>query len=514
MMAKRPAFTLTTLRAVMRRLLTGPHVLAFVPAITLAAFWFGGETALLLVALGLPLLVLASGGLGAIAGEGLRDAITGLPLARDLSESLDIALARGGANGLKTACFLIQIEDAADFAERHDSAAVEALMERTAARLRTALRDGDQLCWLGDARFGIALRAVPHLDLEAGIQLAARLQSAVEEPVSLDGAAVYVTCATGFCLSSRSTAKTANALISRAETALQEARRNGPSAIRAYSEEMGRLKQKRDTMLGDALLALENGEIRPWFQPQISTDTGHVTGFEALARWIHPQRGVIPPGDFLPALEQAGQMERLGEVILYGALTAVNAWDAAAVQVPCVAVNFTGEELRNPRLTDKIRWDLDRFDLTPDRLTVEVLETVVAGAAEDTATQNIMRLAEMGCRIDLDDFGTGHASIAAIRRFAIERIKIDRTFVTHVDEDAEQQRMVAAILTMAERLGLETLAEGVETAGEHAMLAQLGCRHVQGFGIARPMPFEETLDWISSHQARLGRLPQIERKSG
>jgi EAL domain-containing protein (putative c-di-GMP-specific phosphodiesterase class I) len=115
----------------------------------------------------------------------------------------------------------------------------------------------------------------------------------------------------------------------------------------------------------------------------------------------------------------------------------------------------------------------------------------------------------MGCRIDLDDFGTGTASIASIRRFAVSRIKIDRSFVMKADRDPEQQRMISAILTMAERLGIETLAEGVETVGEHVLLAQLGCDHVQGFGIARPMPFEKTLDWIAQHRAKLSDMPRI-----
>ena len=139
--------------------------------------------------------------------------------------------------------------------------------------------------------------------------------------------------------------------------------------------------------------------------------------------------------------------------------------------------------------------DLDRFDLTPERLTVEVLETVIADMGDDIITRNIAGLATLGCAIDLDDFGTGHASIANIRRFAVGRIKIDRSFIMKVDTDPEQQRMVSAILTMAEQLGLETLGEGVETVGEHAMLAQLGCGHIQGYGLARPMPFEDTLDW-------------------
>lgn len=115
----------------------------------------------------------------------------------------------------------------------------------------------------------------------------------------------------------------------------------------------------------------------------------------------------------------------------------------------------------------------------------------------------------LGCGIDLDDFGTGHASITSIRRFAVRRIKIDRSFVTKLDEDREQQKMVAAILSMAERLGLETLAEGVETPGEHAMLSQLGCGDVQGFGIARPMPVDETMEWIARHRAKVGAIPRI-----
>ena len=137
---------------------------------------------------------------------------------------------------------------------------------------------------------------------------------------------------------------------------------------------------------------------------------------------------------------------------------------------------------------------------------------VLAGivwSVQGLIVRNIAALARLGCGIDLDDFGTGHAGITNIRRFSVRRLKIDRSFVTHVDEDREQQKIVSAILSLAERLGLETLAEGVETPGEHAMLAQLGCGHVQGFGIGRPMPFEQTVDWITSHRARHPAPPKI-----
>ncbi len=139
---------------------------------------------------------------------------------------------------------------------------------------------------------------------------------------------------------------------------------------------------------------------------------------------------------------------------------------------------------------------------------------MIADSQDDVITRNIRALSELGCNIDLDDFGTGHASIANIRRFAVKRIKIDASFVARLDRDRDQQNMVAAVLTMAERLELDTLAEGVETVGEHAMLAQLGCGHVQGFSIARPMPLGEATDWITKYRNKLVETPRVGRKAG
>ena len=218
-----------------------------------------------------------------------------------------------------------------------------------------------------------------------------------------------------------------------ASIALMEAEKRRPSTIRAFSEEMQRATQAHSALREEVQSALETGQIIPWFQPQISTDTGKVTGFEALARWHHPERGMIAPVDFLPAIEQAGLLERLAEIIMYHAFTALNAWDTAGVCVPQVGVNFSGSELNNPCLIEKISWELDRFNLSPDRLAVEVLETVISGAADDQITLNINGLVALGCHVDLDDFGTGHASISSIRRFKIDRLKIDQCFVMQAD---------------------------------------------------------------------------------
>ena len=505
-----------SLRIWLRQILSGPQTLAFLPAIALGAYWLGGESALMIAALGLPALFALAGGFDSTfkSPQAAIDRATGLALGDTLESRLTGFFTAEKTNALKSGFFQIEIDDFTMIQDRYGQAGADELLQRIADRLRSAVRDSDLICKLGDCRFGIALSPVPQMDVEIGIQTAARLQSAVEEPISLDSTTVYVSCCIGFCLTSRSPKKNARALIDAASKALQEAMRNAPSAIRMYSEEMQRKLTTQQKFQSEAEVALENGQIQPWFQPQISTDTGRVTGFEALARWTHPERGMVSPADFLPALEGSGQLERLGEVILYHSLSALKTWDAAGVDVPRVGVNFTGDELRNPKLIDKLGWELDRFDIAPSRLSVEVLETVLSTSQNDIIARNINGLAKLGCSIDLDDFGTGHASISSIRRFAVARIKIDRSFVMKIDRDGEQQRMLAAILMMAERLGLDTLAEGVETVGEHALLAQLGCRHVQGFGIARPMPMDQTVEWIRAHNAKLKAAPQIGRQTG
>ncbi len=507
-MAQRFSSVFTRLQRWIASAFTSTSALAFLPALSLAAFWFGGEASLIIVSALLPIIFLVC---GAIPNSLMvsRDAVSGL-FQRSAFEELTAQIyLRTAEKDRQSAAFFIAIDEFQQLIDRHGQAAADIVIQRTGERLITALRADDTVGQMGDARFAICMTPVRHLDLEMCIQLAGRLQSVVEEPVSVDGIGIYVSASVGFCQHARSPAKHGCGWLQAAATALREAQRRGPSAIRAFSDQMRRDTQTRAQLREEVVVALDAGQIQPWFQPQISTDTGQITGFEALARWSHPERGMISPTEFLPAVEESGMLERLAEVMMYHAFAALKAWDGAGVDVPQIGVNFAGPELNNPRLLEKIKWELDRFGLTPDRLAVEVLETVVASGADDMVTRNINALGKLGCRIDLDDFGTGHASIASIRRFAVSRIKIDRSFVMKADRDPEQQRMISAILTMAERLGVETLAEGVETVGEHVLLAQLGCDHVQGFGIARPMPFEQTLDWIARHTAKLQEVPRL-----
>ena len=488
-----------------------PELMVFVPALTLAAFWVGGERTLILVALGTPLAFAMAGAFRFASGGQalLPDALNGLALRPQIIGMMDRVLFDAPISGLTTACAVIQFDGMDELVDRHGRAAQTEILTRCAERICAVLRAGDTVARLEGGGFAVALGPVRRLDLEIAVQLCARLQSALTAPISLNGARLYVSASVGFCMGERAPEATGSALLDAAQVAADEALRNGPAAIRAYAPDMTRTRADRDALREELETALDEGQIRAHFQPQISTDTGAVSGFEALARWHHPTRGLIPPADFLPAIEDCGLSSRLGEVMVYNALMAISRWDTAGYKVPTVAVNFSKSELRSPGLASKLKWELDRFNLSSDRLTVEILETVVADTDNDVIVSNIAAIAQMGCGVDLDDFGTGHASITSIRRFQVRRIKIDRSFVTKVDEDREQQKIVSAVLSMAERLGMETLAEGVETQGEHAMMAQLGCGHVQGFGIARPMPVEETMDWIARHIVRQSAAPRI-----
>lgn len=247
--------------------------------------------------------------------------------------------------------------------------------------------------------------------------------------------------------------------------------------------------------------AAESGQLVAYFQPQVSCHSGAVTGFEVLARWNHPSRGILLPGAFLGSMTESDH-SALTLAMLDQGMMALKAWDGAGLDVPTISVNISNCELSDPNFATCILWELDRHDLRPSRLTIEVLESVGPITSNAEARRNLRLLAEAGCRIDLDDFGTGYASLDAIRQFGAHRIKIDRSFVVGCDIDPCQQRMILAVLALAERLGIAALAEGVETREEFGFLAQMGCDEVQGYAVARPMTLEAATEFLTQRAVR------------
>lgn len=413
----------------------------------------------------------------------------------------------------KTACFIIEVDHFSGFVQQHGETASFQLTRSLATRLREVLREDDVITRLGDGTFKCMIKPVQKLDLEICIQLANRIKSAMESPLMIDNSDVSISVSIGFCISGQMSTQAMQALEEGATIALSAAQKANHSSIRAFSPKLLQRHQNKRAIDEAARDALANKEVVAWFQPQISTETGAISGFEALARWDHPSHGIMPPGNFLNAIAESGQLEKLFEEMLAQSLRALNEWDMRDLHVPHVGINFSGDELHNPMLAERLRKELDKYDVAPNRVSIEVLENVIAGAPDGIVSRNLRDLSSMGCQIDLDDFGTGHASISSIQKFSANRLKIDRSFVTRVDRDPSQQKLIAAIVTMADQLGISTLAEGVESAAEHAMLSQLGCRHAQGFGIGRPMPFSETIPWMKSHLAKLQNLPRVGKKT-
>lgn len=486
-----------------------PALLILLPVVLLAGPRAGGDQVLPLLAAGLVAALALGRGEGRTPATGcVADGQTGPGLLSAIAR-LDREADAGRRAGQRAACMVIHFDNFERILEVHGRARQIEVLCHLTRRIRNRFHPVPAPFHLSDDAIALIFPPSPRPGAETLQDLAARLQAVIAEPVQIDGSRLQVTASIGFCADRRAPGRTGRAVLDAAQLAADEARSRAPAGLCPYSPEMSRAQGTRGLQHDTLAAALARGEIRPHFQPQISADTGEISGIEALARWHHPVRGLLSPGEFLPAIARLDLSERLGEVMLHEALAALARWDRAGLRVPSVSVNFSADELRNPWLPERIRWELDRHGLKPPRLTVEILETVVAAAENDLLLSNIAQLSSMGCRIDLDDFGTGHASIWTIRRFQVRRLKIDRYFVARADRDHDQQQMVSAILSLAERLQLDTVAEGIETPGEQALLSQLGCGHVQGFGIARPMPLDEATAWIARHGARSGPVPCI-----
>lgn len=511
------AFRLDTLAAGIRRGLSRVEVLALFPALAVLAFWMGTVEMIFASSFLLPALLAIQAmrpRQGAMTDSGPTDGRTGLPMRESFLAALDELLEGAAATGRTTVCLAVELDGFPDLVARWGAEAGDRILARSAERTLTSLRRGDLVASIGEARFAIALAPAHSASLDVVMSLVDRLGKALSEPIALAGTAAHPSVSIGFATPAQTGGGNARCLLDATLTALVEARRHGPGGLRGYSDQIRSSAARRHGLTEAVDSALESGAIRPWFQPQISADTGAITGFEALARWHHPEAGLLSPPEFLPAVADAGAMPRLGETVLRRSLLALKAWDRAGCHVPSVSVNFSAEELQDPALADRVKWEVDSHDLRPSRLTVEILETVAAHSGEDVVLRNIEALGAHGFNLDLDDFGTGQSSIANIRRFHVNRIKIDRSFVTRLDQDSTQRAVVAGILALAERLSVTTVAEGVETEGERRVLAQLGCDHLQGYLFARPMPFDDTIVWMQEHAARLPRPPRIGRKAG
>ncbi|HWM10658.1 MAG TPA: EAL domain-containing protein [Solirubrobacteraceae bacterium] len=413
--------------------------------------------------------------------QALHDALTGLPNRSLLNRRAERAL-----RGDETAAMLLI--DLDRFKEVNDTLGHDygdALLVEVSERLGSALRRGDTLARLGGDEFAVLVDRTP--DRAAAIELAGRLRDALRRPFALREVAVELEASIGVAFYPEH-GTTAGALLQRADVAMYEAKR-GRHGVATYSAERDPYSADRLGLLAELRRAIEHDELVLHYQPKISLRTGELTGVEALVRWQHPTRGLLAPDEFVPLAARTGAVADLTRWVVDHALAQHREWRDAGVDVP-VAVNLAAANIVDVTLPAAIGELLARHDVEAGRLACEISEhTVMADPVR--AADVLGGLRGLGVRLSLDDFGTGHSSLAYLKRLPLDEVKIDRSFVAGMTDDENDAVIVRSTIDLARNLGLEVVAEGVETETIMHGLADLRCDTAQGFYISRPLPAGE-----------------------
>jgi EAL domain-containing protein (putative c-di-GMP-specific phosphodiesterase class I)/GGDEF domain-containing protein len=497
---------------VLRRALTRVEVLAVFPVLVLLAQEFGGPRAVVGTAMILPaLLVLLNLGISAGAETPSSDIHRRWQTGDGRQTMLDMLERVAGMPATHGACFLLELDDWQVFGQQWGAETSADVLDRVRDRLRAALRDTDHLAYLGAGRFGVVAYALSSGRLGARNGIANRLQACVSEPLRLGETSVRLSVSLGHARLSREAVDPAGQALDAAGMALSAAQTAGPGSVRAHWEGMtpGPAVHRQTAgamdrhLAGEVREALETGAIQPWFLPQIDAKTGGVTGFEILSRWDHPTHGLLTPSRFAESLAEAGQIDIVAAHLRERALDALGEWDRSGAGIPelSISMRIDTDALRNPSLAEQIAWALDTADIAPHRLSLAIPEPASDVSGDDAVVDTLEALRQQGVRLELEDFGTGQTSLLSIRRFGITRIRIERSLIVGLDQDAEQKAMVGGILSLAREMRLGTLAEGVDTAEEHATLADMGCDALQGRAVGNPMPFVEARDWLARRMA-------------
>lgn len=361
------------------------------------------------------------------------------------------------------------------------------LLRMVAERLSACVRAGDTVSRFGGDEFVVTLAEVAELD-DVGL-LAKRFQDALLEPFRMAGHELHLSASIGVSLYPKD-GSNAETLLRHADVAMYRAKEDGGNAFRFFAPEMNLRIQGVLELEADLRLALERGEFLLHFQPQIEFASGRIVGCEALVRWQHPRRGLVSPGDFIPVAEETGLIVPLGEWVLRAACAQGKDWQSLGLPPVRIAVNLSARQFSQADLVERVRLILEQSDLAPGTLEVELTESMVMHDPAG-AVRTMGQLKELGVRLCLDDFGTGHSSLNYLRRFPVDYLKIDRSFITDAATDSSDAAVASSIVAIAHSLGIKAIAEGVETWEQHDFLAQVRCDEFQGFLFARPLPASE-----------------------
>ena len=425
-----------------------------------------------------------------------HDTLTNLPNRALLAENLKFVIER--AKQHEDYQFAVLFLDLDRFKNVNDSlghSIGDQLLIAMARRLESCTREADMVARLGGDEFAVLLDGIP--DQNEAARMGQRIQEKLQSPFNLSGHEVFTTTSIGIALSSTGYDHPEN-MLRDADTAMYRAKAKGKACYEIFDKGMHTHAVYLLQMENDLRRAIEREELRVHYQPIVSLDSGQLAGFEALVRWQHPERGFINPSDFIPLAEDTGLIVPLGLWVLRRACEQLGQWQwqSAANRSLFMSVNLSGKQVARPKLVSEIRQVLEETRIDPKYLKLEITESAVMENAE-TAVQLLRRLKALGVQLSIDDFGTGYSSLGYLHRFPVTTLKIDRSFVGRIGEAAENIEIVRTIMSLAENMGMEVVAEGVETLSQLAQLRKLNCQYGQGYLFSRPVDAESVSTWIS-----------------
>ncbi|HWP46326.1 MAG TPA: EAL domain-containing protein [Candidatus Limnocylindrales bacterium] len=420
------------------------------------------------------------------------DALTGLPNRTLFNDRLTLALAQAHRNQGRLAVMLMDLDRFKIINDTLGHAVGDQLLRGVARRLINSLREGDTVARLGDDEFAFLL---PGMDqVEDVAKTAQKIIEILKSAFYFEGHELHVTPSIGIALYPND-GEDAQTLLKNANTALHRAKEQGRNTYQLYTPAMNATALERLALESRLYRALEREEFVIYYQPQINIHTGKVVGVEALVRWRHPKLGLILPGKFIPLAEETGFIIPLGEWVLLTACAQNKAWQDAGLPPLRMAVNLSISHFKREDLTKMLAQVLEKTGLHPSYLELELTESIGMENVERAITK-LQELKALGVKLSIDDFGTGYSSLSYLKRFPIDTLKIDQSFVQHIPTNPNDAAITTAIIAMAHSLNLKVIAEGVETEEQLTFLRPYRCDEMQGFLFSKPMPAEEFIQFF------------------
>jgi diguanylate cyclase (GGDEF)-like protein len=424
---------------------------------------------------------------GELAHQAFHDSLTNLPNQALFRDRVEHALTRVQRQHTRVAVLFLDLDNFKTVNDSLGHTVGDELLVAVTARLERCLRQGDTAARMGGDEFAMLLEDLE--TTEDATAIAERMIAALRRPFAIVGKEVFIGASIGVAFDASGAGT--DQLLRNADLAMYTAKMRGRGRCQVFEPEMHIAAVERLEVEADLRRACERDEFRVHYQPIVDVRTGFIGAVEALVRWQHPTRGLLPPAGFIPLAEETGLIQEIGRKVLQEACLQVRAWQLELGTVPRlgVSVNLSPRQLTDPKLVADVAKALETAGLAAESLTLEITESAMMHDTE-TAVARLLELKALGVSLAVDDFGTGYSSLSYLQRFPIDSLKIDRSFVAGIDGDAEQSALARAIVRLAQTLQLHAVAEGVETATQLERLKELGCRYAQGFFLAMPQDAE------------------------